>query len=113
MRWSLFFLISIFILLSAYVGWKQGAFDFKREKMALTETVTPADRKETADEKAIAHMYAKLKEPLKSELVDLIKERKWDEAAALYEDKKGSTADVRIYGLLLKLAQETGKQGQE
>ena len=102
MRWSLVFLVAVFISLSAYVGWKQGAFAFQKEQMALPEAAVMPQKP--------GMLAAQVKEPLKSQLLDLIKSRKLDEAAALYQQEGGVAKGLDVYRVLLKLAEAKTKK---
>jgi hypothetical protein len=119
MRWSWFFLVSGFILFSAYIGWEKGAFDFKAEQMAFVdapekELSRRAERdsckKETVARRKIEELVAELKEPLKSRLIDLIKVRKLDKAAALLEKERGIQALPTAYTMLLQMDAEMQTQ---
>jgi hypothetical protein len=106
MRWSLFFLVSGFVLMCMYVGWEQGAFDFKHGQMALPEVNAEKSKKETAPNAKIAELANEVKEPLKSTLVDLINNRKLDEAVALYEKKYGKQETSVAYSVMLGLVEK-------
>lgn len=93
--------------MSMYVGWEQGAFDFKREQMALPQQ----SKNDTVKSPNIAELAAKVKEPLKSQLVDLINNRKLDEAVALYEGEYGKRKTSVAYSVMLKLVEK--HQGEE
>ncbi len=118
MRWSIFFLIAGFLAFSIYVGWKQGAFDFKREQMAVVETaaqesIKKASKKETSQQQKIADLLQKVKEPLKSEMQDRINEQKLDEAVALLEAEMGKQEISVSYGVVLKLAEKQTAKSHE
>jgi len=104
MRWSLFFLISGFTLFCLYIGWEQGAFAFTPQQMGKIETATP--RKDTSDTTKIAELSAKVKEPLKSELLALTRKRKLDEAVKRYEKAKGKQPLSVAYGVVIALTKK-------
>lgn len=86
--------------MSMYVGWEQGAFAFKPNQMDL-----PKEKTVKAEE---------IKEPLKSELLALIKERKLDKAVTLYEKEYGKQETSTAYKAMLKLAeQDKGEQAAQ
>lgn len=89
MRWSLVFLIAAFVALSLYIGWEQGAFAFKKQQMALAE----------------APKAVEINEPLKSELLALITEKKLDAAAARYAEAKSESVTLETYKKIVALAE--------
>lgn len=111
MRWSIFFLLSGFLAFSLYIGWEQGAFAFQKEQMALQE-ISPEKpvEKESSKQQAINQLLKAMKEPLKSDLQALIKERKLDEAVGILELEMGRQPVSIAYGAVLQLAEEQGKK---
>lgn len=85
-----------------YIGWEQGAFAFKREQMAIPEVTKTTQKTDLS--------MPDVKEPLKSELIALIKSRKLDDAVALYEKENGAAEGLDAYRVMLNLAEGETKK---